>query len=194
MEIILEILKHTWYLWIILFVIPLLVKIFKPKIKGVIGEKSISMLMATLDKNKYRIINDLRLKVDEMSTQIDHVIISNYGIFVIETKNYKGWIFGKDYEDYWTQVIYKEKHRFKNPIKQNRYHIYMLQKALRDYPDLQYHSIVVFMADAELKTNTNNGVMYPQEMLRRIKGFDREVIDDRVRDEILDYLVKNNVK
>jgi hypothetical protein len=48
--------------------------------------------------------------------------------------------------------------------------------------------------DADLKTNTNNGVMYPQEMLRRIKGFDGEVMDDRVRDEILDYLVKNNVK
>jgi len=193
MEIILEILKHTWYIWIILFII-FLIGIYKSKTKGFVGEKSISMFLATLDKNKYRIINDLRLKVDGMSTQIDHVIVSNYGIFVIETKNYKGWIFGKEYEDYWTQVLYKEKHSFKNPIKQNKYHIYMLQKALRDYPDLQYHSIVVFMADADLKTNTNNGVMYPQEMLRRIKGFDREVIDDRVRDEILDYLVKNNVK
>jgi len=50
------------------------------------------------------------------------------------------------------------------------------------------------MADAELKTNTNNSVMYPQEMLRRIKGFNEEVLKDRVKDEIFDYLVKNNVK
>jgi hypothetical protein len=194
MEIILEILKHTWYLWIFLFIIPFLIKIFKPKMKGFISEKSISMLLATLDKNKYKVINDLRLRMDGKSTQIDHVVVSNFGIFVIETKNYKGWIFGKEYEDYWKQVIYKEKHSFKNPIKQNKYHIYMLQKALKDYPELQYHSIVVFMADAELKTTTNNGVMYPQEMLRRIKGFDGEVMDDRIRDEIFDYLLKNNVK
>jgi hypothetical protein len=190
----LKIFKQTWYIWVILLVIPFLIKLFKPKLKGFVGEKSISILLATLNKKKYKVINDLRLKIDGKSTQIDHIVLSNFGIFVIETKNYKGWIFGKEHEDYWRQVIYNEKNSFKNPIKQNKYHIWMLKQALINYPDLDYHSLVVFLADAELKTNTNNGVMYPQEMLRKIKGYDEEVISDEVKNEIFDYLGRINMK
>jgi hypothetical protein len=193
-NIFLEILKQTWYIWIIIFVIPFLIKLFKPKTKGFVGEKSISILLATLDKKKYKIINDLRLRIEGKSTQIDHVVLSNFGIFVIETKNYKGWIFGKEHEDYWKQVIYKEKNTFKNPIKQNKYHIWMLKKALKDHPDLDYHSLIVFLANAELKTNTNNGVIYPQKMLRRIRSYDEEVISDEVKNGIFDYLERINIK
>jgi hypothetical protein len=45
------------------------------------------------------------------TTQIDHVVVSEYGVFVIETKNYTGWIVGDEKSDYWTQVIYKRKER-----------------------------------------------------------------------------------
>jgi len=54
MEIFLGILKQTWYVWVILFVlgvvIPSLIKIFKPRIKGFFGEKTVALLLATLDK------------------------------------------------------------------------------------------------------------------------------------------------
>ena len=105
MEIALSILKQTWYLWVIVFVfgavIPSLLKIFKPRIKGFIGEKTVALLLATLDKKEYRTINDLIIRVDGESTQIDHVVVSNYGIFVIETKNYKGWITGYESSNQW---------------------------------------------------------------------------------------------
>ncbi|MES0342406.1 MAG: nuclease-related domain-containing protein, partial [Candidatus Humimicrobiaceae bacterium] len=93
-----NILKQTWYLWVAIFVfgavIPGVIKILKPRMKGFIGEKTVALLLATLDRKKYRTINDLIIRVEGKSTQIDHVVISNYGIFVIETKNYKGWIVG----------------------------------------------------------------------------------------------------
>lgn len=58
-----------------------------------------------------------------MLALIDHVVISKYGVFVIETKNYRGWIIGNEKSEYWTQVIYKRKERLYNPIKQNYGHI-----------------------------------------------------------------------
>lgn len=100
-------LTQFWYLWIFVFA-GFLYRLYKPKIKGVIGEKTISVILTRLEPEKYKIINDLMLKNDGKTSQIDHVIVSNYGIFVIETKNYKGWIMGDEHGDQWTQVIYKQ--------------------------------------------------------------------------------------
>jgi hypothetical protein len=77
------------------------------------------------------------------SHQIDHIEIRQNGIFCIETKNYSGWIFGSEAQQMWTQVLYNEKHTFLNPIKQNRYHIYHLNKLLRE--KYKIHSIIVMV-------------------------------------------------
>ena len=66
----------------------------------------------------------------EATSQIDHLVLSEYGIFVIETKRYKGWIFGSEKAENWTQVIFKEKHQFRNPVKQNWSHVYALKSVL----------------------------------------------------------------
>jgi hypothetical protein len=71
-------------------------KLNSPKIKGIIGEKSISSILYFLDKSKYKVINNIVLKKDTKTSQIDHIVISDFGIFVIETKNYKGWIIGHE--------------------------------------------------------------------------------------------------
>jgi hypothetical protein len=58
------------------------------------GEKEVvKYLSSKLDIKKYYIFNNLTLKTKDGSTQIDHVVVSPYGIFVIETKDYSGWIF-----------------------------------------------------------------------------------------------------
>lgn len=68
----------------------------------------------------YIVINNLKLNTKGTISQIDHLVVSNYGIFVIETKNYKGWILGNEDSQNWTQVIYKYKNKFYNPVLQNR--------------------------------------------------------------------------
>ena len=75
------------------------------KYKGQIGEKCVSSILSTLPSNYY-LFNNIYLQNGTHSTQIDHVIVSPYGIFVIETKNYKGWIYGTKHGEYWTQNIY----------------------------------------------------------------------------------------
>ena len=99
------------------------IRVYKAKIKGYIGEKQVSKRLRKLNKRKYKVLNNVLLKTANGSTQIDHVVISIYGIFVIETKNYKGLIFGSENDENWTQVIYKNKGKFRNPIKQNYGHV-----------------------------------------------------------------------
>ena len=70
------------YIWIIaLMVLSALVTIIKPRIKGKMGEATVSMLLKKLDKNKYQVVNDVLLSAEggnTRTTQIDHVVVTVY--------------------------------------------------------------------------------------------------------------------
>ena len=121
--------------------------------KGVLGETVINIAMwLKLEKDVYHRLNNITLPLaNGGSTQIDHVIVCIYGIFVIETKNYKGWIFGNEKQRQWTQVIMGRKYKFQNPLRQNYLHIKTLADLLE--LDLNYfHSMIAFIGECELKT------------------------------------------
>lgn len=108
------------YLLIFAIFIFIILKLKSPSIKGSVGEFHVAVRLKFLNAENYKVLNDVLLKNKSGRTsQIDHVIVSPYGIFVIETKNYKGWIFGNEKSENWTQVIYKKKYLFKNPVKRN---------------------------------------------------------------------------
>ena len=73
--------------------------------KGKRGEKHVASMLALLPERDYKVINDLLIQSDGHSSQIDHVVISVYGIFVIETKFYQGWITGGENSEFWIQNI-----------------------------------------------------------------------------------------
>jgi len=98
-DVIVELLIRFWYLWVLVIAVGIL-DLFMPRIKGFFGEKSVSFFLSRLDETKYMVINDIMLQVGSKTTQIDHVVVSNYGVFVIETKNYKGWIIGNEFDEY----------------------------------------------------------------------------------------------
>ena len=76
--------------------IAILAGVFKsPWFKGIVGEFIVNLsAKLLLDKEKYHLIKNVTLPTENGSTQIDHVIVSEFGVFVVETKNMKGWIFG----------------------------------------------------------------------------------------------------
>jgi ssDNA-binding Zn-finger/Zn-ribbon topoisomerase 1 len=156
---------------LILLLFFLFIGFLKNKIKGKIGEKTIATILGFLNKSNYKVINNILLKSGEKTSQIDHLVISDFGIFVIETKNYKGWILGDEHSEYWTQVIYKRRERLYNPIKQNLGHIRAVKNCLIEYPNLKYISIVVFLSKAELKVNTNTHVIYSHQLIKTIKKY-----------------------
>ena len=132
------------------------------------------------------------INVNGKIVQIDHVVISNFGIFVIETKNYKGFITGNEYNDYWTQTIYKYKGKFYNPIKQNYGHIQAFKTILKEFQNIIYYPIVVFTTEADLKVIADTDVVYDTHLIETIKKYQKENISDVIRDKIYTCLNTQN--
>jgi restriction system protein len=128
--------------------------------KGWFGEWSVSRGLNQLDSQHYTQFHDLYLPRPggQGTTQLDHVVVSPFGIFVIETKNYRGWIFGSEKQRQWTQQIYRTKHRFQNPLHQNHLHVKALVEFL-GMPENNFHSFVFFIGGAEFKTPMPGNVL-----------------------------------
>ena len=144
-------------------------RLIGPKFKGAVGESRVNWQLRRLAGEEYKVFSDVLLRTHGGSSQIDHLVVSIYGIFVIETKNYKGWIHGHEKSEYWTQSIFRTKTQFRNPISQNWAHVYALKEVLSDFDQITYHPIVVFAGTAELKNvYTRTPVVYDYELFRTV--------------------------
>jgi len=160
-----------------LFLVILFVK--SPIGKGIVGEGLLNLVInIALDKKKYQLLKNVTLQTENGTTQIDHIIVSRYGVFVIETKNYKGWIFGNEHSKVWTQSIYGKKHSFQNPLHQNYKHVKVLQKLL-NLDENKIFSVVVFVGESTFKTDMPNNVVYPPKLLKFIKSHQTVVFAQR---------------
>lgn len=130
----------------------------KAKIKGKVGEFEVSAILATLSKDHYVVFNNITLPSKYGTTQIDHVVVSIYGIFVIETKNYKGLIYGGENAETWTKNMWGNKYEFRNPLKQNYGHVKTLQQLLQ-LPMSCFEPIVVFSNSADISVQTDKTVI-----------------------------------
>ncbi len=190
--------------WILLlFIAVALFKAFKPFLKGKMGEFAVSAhVKLYLDKDHYILLNDCTLPDEQnQTTQIDHILLSPFGVFVIETKNYKGWIFGGERQKTWTQKIYKKSFKFQNPLHQNYKHQKVLEAVLADIVDpALIHSVVVFMPDCEFKTQMPRNVFRGAAWTDYIKSFADPVIPPmklkriqlRIEKEVLQKSWKTN--
>ena len=122
------------------------------------------------------------LKSENGSIQIDHIIVSPYGIFVIETKDYSGWIFGNEHDSVWTQSLPRGyKFTFQNPLRQNYAHIKVLQERyLHFIPLSSFKTIIAFTHFSEFKTKRPPEVKYLDEVPDYIKSFQDEIIRSNV--------------
>lgn len=146
-------------------------------IKGWLGEKVTQLGMWTkLDSETYKRFHNIVVNTQNGTTQIDHVLLSRFGIFVIETKNYNGWIFGSENQKSWTQVLHGKRNAFQNPLHQNYRHTKTIAERLQ-LEHSRVHSIVFFIGDAELKTDLPSNVM-TSGLSAYIKQFDRLVFTD----------------
>lgn len=150
---------QMYCLLFVLIIISTIIKILIPQIKGKIGEKTVSFVLGQLEKENYSILNNVILKStggSTKTTQIDHVAVSVYGLFVVETKNYKGQIYGIEKSQQWTQNIYGHKYKFMNPVHQNYAHIKALETILaaNGFAETPIYSVIAFPGDTELKVTT----------------------------------------
>jgi hypothetical protein len=126
----------------------------------------------------YHLLNNITLPFEDGTTQIDHILLSKHGIFVIESKHYSGWIFANASWQTWTQVIYYFKQKFQNPLRQNYKHIKAIQKVLDFVPSEHIHSLVAFTGDAVFKTERPAGVFDVAGLIQHIGQFTTEVLSE----------------
>lgn len=145
------------------------------------GEQEVAhFLSRELSYKNYFLFNNLILPSENnSSTQIDHVIVSKCGIFVIESKDYQGWIFGDKDQATWTQSLPggNNKFQFQNPIRQNYAHIMALKKLLPFVND-SFYSIVVFSDRSEFKTTMPEDVVNLSGLIGYIKKHVQERLTD----------------
>lgn len=165
-----------WFL-IPLFIFAAIIK--STWFKGIFGEFIVNIFAKwKLDKDVYHLIKNVTLPTEDGTTQIDHIIVSVFGVFVVETKNLKGWIFGSANQRMWTQQIFKCKNKFQNPLHQNYKHSKTLQSLL-NLEDNQLHSVVVFIGDSTFKTDMPDNVTYGMGYIRYILSKTEKVLDLR---------------
>ena len=156
-----------------------------PWFKGMTGEFIVNILAKLmLNKDEYHLIKNVMVPTEDGTTQIDHIIVSKYGIFVVETKNMKGWIFGNQNQNIWTQKIYKHSIKFQNPLYQNYKHVKTIQSLL-GLNDQQVHSVVVFVGESTFKTEMPENVTYGFGYIRFIKSKSKPVLVKSEVDEIV---------
>lgn len=156
-------------LWLSPFILlALLIKI--PRVKGLFGEWLVAFAVKVrLDKAEYHLINNVTLSTEDGTTQIDHIVVSKYGVFVIETKFMKGWIYGTEDQKQWTQKIYKQSFKFQNPLHQNYKHHKTLEVVLNIDPSVIF-SVIVFTGDSTFKTPMPANVTQAGGVIRFIQS------------------------
>ena len=173
-------------------------------VKGTLGERKVANTVerALYDSvNEYYTLNDVMFRTDFGTVQIDHIAIIPQGLLVIETKNYSGWIFGNEHSKYWTQVIYKDKHKFYSPIKQNNGHIAALRNVLgnlnKKYRYIRYQSLIVFNDNCTLKRiDTKTPVIYRSDLKYFISHFKTNfepILNKKDMEQIYHFISEQNI-
>lgn len=146
----------------------------------------------TLNADVYRRVHNVIVPSKNGTTQIDHLLVSPYGVFIIETKNIKGWIFGSKDQSKWTQSLYGKKYSFQNPIRQT----FRQKKVLSEYLNLDeslIHTVIYFVGNCKFKTHLpsnvirfglasyikqhQNHILLPEEISRILKKLDTLVLE-----------------
>lgn len=162
--------------------------------KGELGEKKVNTKLSKI-KN-YKLIKDVLITNNSGTTQIDHILVGPKGIFVIETKNFSGYIFGNEWDREWTQALFGKRNKFYNPIRQNYGHIKAIENILPKKYIKDIYSIIVFSNECKLKIGeTKTPVIYIKKLNRTIKKFQsNNYLDEFEIEEITSILIKENIK
>lgn len=159
-----------------------ILKFLLPSINRIAGKFIVRYtLKSSLPASYYTLLNDITLETSRGASRIDHIVVSPYGLFVIENRHYSGWISGSEDEARWTRTFYRWKTRFQNPLRQNQAHITALQELL-GLDRSKFHSLVVFSGSACFRTAmpvnvTERGGLLPFIQVRTDKLIEFEEAD-----------------
>ncbi len=157
---------------------------------GFMGEIHTKSRLKKLPKDKYTILNDIYINVNDDIHQIDHIVVSNYGIFVIETKQYNGYITGGKYDLKWVRHIGKKKIYYTNPIRQNYGHVKSICELLNIGEDKVFN-IVCIPSTAKLNIKHDGELTRYYNLIEKILSYRDEIIFNK--EELYTVISNNNI-
>lgn len=180
------------FIWLITRIRKKIVSLFR----GWIGEKKTTFyLWLSLNSKVYRRFHEVIIPSGNGTTQIDHLLVSPYGLFIVETKNKKGWIFGSKGQKNWTQSLYGNNYSFQNPIRQT----FRQKKILSEFlgvNELTVHTVTYFVGKCKFKTELPDNVIRSR-LGKYIKQFKDRILPpeevDRVVGEIKYYVSESSL-
>lgn len=177
-------------------------------LKGENGEMIVHHQLEGLPEG-YKILDNVMLRTKNGTTQIDHVVVSKHGVFAIETKNYRGTIYGTDSANEWTQIIetpvqykrfgkvytYIKKSKFYNPVKQAEGHVRAIKKLLAAYyPHLPVIPIVTFSGEADIDDiESEMKIVYFRDLVEEIQKYQSVFLRDENIERVAELILTQNV-
>lgn len=174
-------------------VVVFLLKLFYSRIKGAAGERQVNRMLKELPMEGYRVLANLLIPNGRDGlTQIDHVVVCRFGVFVIETKNWEGWVFGTEREKDW-KITYPggRECKVKNPLHQNWGHVQAVVQLVEPLGvnPAWVHGMVFLSAQAVLKKGPIQGVVQ-QDLRRYLMGYREVRLSDEVVAEAVEVLAR----
>lgn len=177
-----------------ILVLVFLAKSRSPAYKGGIGESEVARIARRfLPEPSYKAFHNIYLAGGRGITQIDHIFVSRFGVFVVETKNMSGWIFGNKRDRQWTQKIYQHTYRFQNPLRQNYGHVRVVASIAR-IPIRYVHSVVAFVGDATLMTPMPPNVTTDADFVHYVESFSDAAFSESQVETICERLTESAIQ
>lgn len=166
----------------------------KNKLKGYIGEFKVKRVLNRLDED-YVVLKNITIDTDYGSNQIDFIVVSLYGIFVVEVKNYTGTVVERT-GAYWDKYDRAgKKYSVYSPLNQNNSHINVIKYNLGGYRDLKYYkSVIVYNKGVTLKNRIYSNVIFIKDLKKYIESFEEELLDQHDIKKIVEKLISINNK
>ncbi|HLF31884.1 MAG TPA: nuclease-related domain-containing protein [Xanthomonadales bacterium] len=179
--------------WIVPLVL-LVSYIGSPRFLGNMGSTRVRRILGSaLEKNRYTILHDLVLPSGGGTFHVDHLVISRYGICVIDSIHRSGWISGTEVQARWRQQSWGKSWYFDNPVHTNYLRVQALERLLQ-LPNSRFHPMVVLSGHRGFKKNLPTGVLEVKNLVGRIRSLGREVLSAEEADKALLCIQKSIVK
>ena len=176
--------------FIFMIILLLTLKISGKRMIGWFGEHWTKEQLDKLPKNQYIVLNDILIEINGKTYQIDHIVISPYGIFSIETKQYNGFIVGNKYDKKWIRYVGKKKYYYENPIRQNYGHVKALSELLK-IDESKIYNIVCIPSNAKLKIEHDGELTRYDTLVDKILTHKEVVINNQ--NNIVDTINRKNI-
>ncbi|CAK8719200.1 MAG: Topoisomerase DNA binding C4 zinc finger [Candidatus Electronema aureum] len=180
--------------WLLLPAIAIVKLLKSRRFKGMVGELRINRAIRRhLNRKVYHTFSNLLLPTTNGTTQIDHVVVSPYGIFVIETKNMQGMISGGRQERSWTQQIGAYVNSFQNPLHQNYKHTKTFHELL-GINEKYIFSLIVFAGNCCFETEMPDNVVLRDEFISFIKAQKKKLLSSAQVDAAINTIKNRKLK